>query len=58
MCLVEGDQSIAATARALGVVNQTLFNWIKAMREGKLTGVNSKPVNEVKYAFIQFHRRV
>jgi transposase len=32
--LVQGGQSIAATARSLGVVEQTLFNWIKAQRAG------------------------
>jgi transposase len=26
--LVEGGQSIAAAARTLGVVEQTLFNWV------------------------------
>lgn len=34
--LVESGQSIAAAARSLGVVDQTLFNWVKASREGKL----------------------
>ena len=28
--LVEGGQSIAAAARSLGVVEQTLHNWVKA----------------------------
>ncbi len=28
--LVEGGQTIAAVARTLGVVDQTLFNWVKA----------------------------
>jgi transposase len=36
--LVESGQSIAAAARSLGVVDQTLFNWVKASREGKLKG--------------------
>lgn len=40
--LVEGGQSIAAAARTLGVVDQTLFNWVKAHRAGKLTGADSK----------------
>jgi len=40
--LVEGGQSIAA-ARTLGVVDQTLFNWVKAHRQGKLKGADSKP---------------
>ncbi len=30
--LVEGGQSIAAAARTLGVVDQTIFNWVKAHR--------------------------
>jgi transposase len=42
---VEGGQSIAATARALGVVDQTLFNWVKAQRAGRLTGADSKAVS-------------
>ena len=28
--LVENGQSIASVARTLGVVDQTLFNWVKA----------------------------
>ena len=36
--LVEGGQSIAAAARSLGVVEQTLFNWVKAQRQAPLQG--------------------
>ena len=43
--LVAGGQSIAAAARTLGVVEQTLFNWVKAERQGKLTGADSKVVS-------------
>ena len=43
--LVHGGQSIAAAARTLGLVEQTLFNWVKAQREGRLLGVDSKPVS-------------
>ena len=43
--LVEAGQSIAAAARTLGVVEQTLFNWVKAQRQGRLKGVDSKPVS-------------
>ena len=43
--LVEGGQSIAASARTLGVVDQTLFNWVKAHRQGKRKGADSKPVS-------------
>jgi transposase len=35
-------RSIAAVARMLGVVDQTLFNWVKAHRQGKLTGADSE----------------
>ena len=40
--LVEGGQTIAAVARTLGAVDQTLFNWVKAHQQGKLTGAHSK----------------
>jgi transposase len=40
--LVESGQSIAAAARSLGVVEQTLYNWVKAQREGRLKGTGSK----------------
>jgi transposase len=40
--LVESGQSIAAAARSLGVVEQTLFNWVKAHRAGTLKGVGDK----------------
>ena len=40
--LVESGQSIAGAARTLGVVEQTLFNWVKAQREGRLAGADGK----------------
>lgn len=43
--LVEGGQSVAAVSRTLGVVEQTLHNWVKAHRQGKLRGADSKPVS-------------
>ena len=42
---VEAGQSIAAAARTLCVVEQTLFNGVKAKRLGKLKGADSKPVS-------------
>ena len=39
--LVEAGQSIAAAARTLGMVDQTLFKWVKAHRQGKLQGADS-----------------
>ena len=43
--LVQGGQSIAAPARPLGMVEQTLFNWVKAQRECHLKGDDSKVVS-------------
>jgi transposase len=43
--LVQGGQSIAAAARSLGAVDQTLFNWVKAQRAGQLKGADSKVVS-------------
>ena len=40
--LVESGQSIAAASRTLGLVEQTLFNWVKAHREGTLKGAHSR----------------
>jgi transposase len=36
--LVGSGQSIAAASRTLGLVEQTLFNWVKAHRDGTLKG--------------------
>jgi transposase len=40
--LVESGQSQAAAARSLGVVEQTLGNWIKLYRDGMLKGAAGK----------------
>jgi transposase len=40
--LVESGQSIAAAARSVGMVEQTLFNWVKASRQGTLQGAGSR----------------
>ena len=39
---MESGQSIAAAAGELGVVEETLFNWVKAHRAGKLKEVGGK----------------
>jgi len=36
--LVESGQRISEAARSLGIVEQTLSNWVKAHRAGKLRG--------------------
>jgi len=43
--LVQAGQSVAAVGRTLGVVDQTLFNWVKAQRQGKLSGAEGKAVS-------------
>jgi len=43
--LVRSGQSIASVARTVGVVEQTLYNWVKAGRQGKLQGVDSRLVS-------------
>ncbi len=43
--LVKCGQSLSATAKILGVSDQTLHNWVKADREGRLVGADSKPVS-------------
>jgi transposase len=37
--LVESGQSIAEASRSLGIAEQTLWNWIKVSRAGKLRQV-------------------
>ena len=39
--LVESGQSIAAAARDVDIAEQTLFNWVKAQRQGRLSGIAS-----------------
>nr|WP_199519479.1 IS3 family transposase [Pseudomonas avellanae] len=42
--LVDTGLTLAAAARSLGISDQTLFNWLKAHRQGRLTGADIKPV--------------
>jgi len=43
--LVKGGQGLAVTAKILGISDQTLDNWIKADRQGRLKGSEAKPVS-------------
>jgi transposase len=36
--MAKGGQSLAAVSRILGIADQTLHNWVKAEREGRLSG--------------------
>ena len=42
---IGAGQSVAVVAATLGVASNTLHNWLKAQREGKLGGPGSKPVS-------------
>jgi transposase len=41
---VTGGRKISAVAKELGMSEQTLRNWVKAAKEGKLAGAGSKAV--------------
>jgi len=43
--LVSSGQRVAAAAKALGIVEQTLANWAKAEKVGQLRGVKSAQVS-------------
>ncbi len=41
---VKVGQTVGAVARELGLIEQTLRNWVKAEAVGKLNGAGTKPV--------------
>ena len=41
---VQGGQTVGAVARNLGLVEQTLRNWVKTAAAGKLNGAGTKVV--------------
>ncbi len=41
---VEGGRTVAEVARELGLIEQTLRNWVNASRKGKLVADPAKPV--------------
>jgi transposase len=43
--LVTSGQRVVAAAKALGIVEQTLANWVKAEKAGQLRGVKSEQVS-------------
>ena len=43
--LVASGQRLAAAAKSLGIVEQTLANWVKADRAGHLRGLSSEQVS-------------
>ena len=55
--LVKDGQSIAAVSRTLGVVDQTLFSWVKAHKQGLLKGaLLAKPVSNSVILVLVFHK--
>jgi len=42
---VLGGQSVAVTAKVLGIPNQTLDNWVRLSNKGQLKGAGDKPVS-------------
>lgn len=43
--LAQSAESVAAAARSLGIADQTLHNWVRADRAGKLTATAAKRVS-------------
>ena len=43
--LVSSGQRVAAAAKSLGIVEQTLANWVKADKAGQLRGVSSEQMS-------------
>jgi len=41
---VNGGQGLAAVAKDLGLIEQTLRNWVNAAKAGKLSAAGGKPV--------------
>ena len=44
MKLVNGDRTAGAVAKDLGLVGQSMRNWVKAAKAGKLNGAGAKVV--------------
>lgn len=43
--LIKGGQTVAVTAKVLGVPVQTLGNWVRLSERGQLKGAGDKPVS-------------
>ena len=52
--LVESGESLASASRTLGVVAQTLHNWVKADRQGKLHGAETRRVSAEQMEISRF----
>ena len=43
--LVHSGQKVSAAAKSLGIVEQTLANWVKADKAGQLRGLSSEQLS-------------
>jgi transposase len=51
--LVASGQRVAAAAKALGIVEQTLANWVKADKQGQLRGLSSEQLSAERMEMIR-----
>ncbi len=56
--LVKAGQSVTAVAATLDVPAQSISNWVKAAREGKLGGADTKPVSPEQMALSRLRAEV
>jgi len=51
--LVHSGQRVSAAAKSLGIVEQTLANWVKADRLGQLRGLSSEQLSAERMEVIR-----
>ena len=51
--LVTSGQKVSAAAKSLGIVEQTLANWVKADRLGQLRGLSSEQLSSERMEVIR-----
>ncbi len=51
--LVASGQRVSAAAKALGIVEQTLANWVKADKAGQLRGLSSEQLSAERMEVIR-----
>jgi transposase len=55
---VNNGQSLTAVSATLGVVQQTLHNWLKADSERKLVGAGAKPISPERMELARLRAQV
>jgi len=51
----QGRSKLAAASKIFGIADQTLHNWVKADREGRLQGPGSKPASTEQMEMVRLH---